>query len=90
MSPEQCQGHPADIRSDLYSAGVLLYEMLAGKKPYEAEALASLVYKHIYSDVPKLPPDLAKYQDIINMTMAKNPDKRYQTARELFDALSNN
>ena len=87
MSPEQCQGHFLDLRSDLYSIGVLIYEMLSGKKPYDTSTVASLIYQHVYSDIPKLPKHLNKYQTIIDNTMAKEPEGRYQDAMTLITAL---
>ena len=87
MSPEQGQGHPVDPRADLYSAGILFYELLTGEKAYYAETAAALIHQHIYADIPRLPDDLLQYQDIIHMTMAKNPDDRFQTAQELIQAL---
>lgn len=87
MSPEQGQGHPVDARSDIYSAGVLVYELLTGDKPYTADTAATLIYQHIYADIPRLPNNLIQYQDIINRTLAKSPDDRYQSAKELIHAL---
>jgi len=83
MSPEQGEGHPVDYRSDLYSAGILLYELLTGEKPYTAMTPAALIYQHVHADLPVLPDDLRRYQPIIERTMAKHPDDRYQTAGEL-------
>lgn len=83
MSPEQGEGKKLDFRSDLYSAGIMLYELLAGEKPYTGQTAAALIYQHVHADIPRLPAELDHYQDIIDRAMAKDPDKRYQTAKEL-------
>jgi len=83
MSPEQGEGHPVDHRSDIYSAGILLFELLAGKKPYTGMTPAALIYQHVHADLPSLPKHLQKYQPIIERTLAKDPVDRYQSAREL-------
>jgi serine/threonine protein kinase len=83
MSPEQGEGHPIDYRSDLYSAGILLYELLTGEKPYTAMTPAALIYQHVHADIPQLPDELRQYQGIIEKTLAKDPNHRYQTARDL-------
>jgi len=87
MSPEQGEGHAVDFRSDLYSAGVMLYELLAGSKPYTAMTPAGIIYQHVHADIPTLPRQLRRYQVIIDKTMAKRPGDRYQTARDLIEVL---
>ena len=87
MSPEQGQGFSLDARSDIYSVGVMFYELIAGQKPFIASTPAAAVYKHVYEDVPPLPKQLNKFQDIVDMTLAKNPDYRFQSAKELINAL---
>ena len=83
MSPEQGEGKPVDFRSDIYSAGVMLYELLTGQKPFTARTPAALIYQHVHGEIPELPPELSQYQSIIDKTLAKDPDDRIQTAREL-------
>jgi len=84
MSPEQCLGKPADHRSDLYSLGVIFYEMVTGRRLYEAEGPAGLVYQHVHGPMPRMPARLAGYQSTMDRLLAKNPDDRFQSARELF------
>ena len=84
MSPEQCLGKPADHRSDLYSLGVIFYEMLSGMKIYDHEGPAGLVYQHVHGPIPQLPGRLGGYQGIVDRLLAKAPEARFQSARELF------
>jgi serine/threonine protein kinase len=77
MSPEQCSAQKdVDGRSDIYSLGAVLYEMLTGKRPYEADNMVSVALKHVQEKVPKLPKDLKSYQPLIDKMMAKNREKR--------------
>lgn len=84
MSPEQCMGLPVDHRSDLYSLGVIFVEMLTGQRMFDAENAAGLIYQHVHGPTPRLPGRLAGYQPIIDRLLAKKPDDRFQSARELF------
>ena len=83
MSPEQCKGEKIDGRSDIYSLGVQLYELLTGKVPYEAENTAGIIIKQIQDPVPTLPPHLSQYQFLIDKMMAKNRELRIQSGAEL-------
>jgi len=83
MSPEQGHGSDVDSRSDIYSLGVIFFEMLTGDKPYKAGSAMGIIYKHAREPVPLLPPRLAKYQSLINMMLAKLPEDRLQNAAEL-------
>lgn len=87
MSPEQGQGIEVDVRADLYSAGIILYELLTGERPYRARTPTAIIYKHIHADLPKLPPSLHRFQPLINHLMAKEPVNRYGSARELAQKL---
>lgn len=85
MSPEQCMGRPHDARGDLYSVGVILYEMLTGKHLYSGRTATQLAYQHVHGAVPPLPGRLAGYQPLLERLLAKDPTQRFQSARELYN-----
>lgn len=83
MSPEQAQGKPVDRRSDLYSLGVMFFQLLTGYVPYDAESGVAIGIKHITEPVPMVPKHLRVFQPILEKIMAKDPEKRYQTGAEV-------
>jgi serine/threonine protein kinase len=83
MSPEQGHGNPVDERSDIYSLGVIFYEMLTGLKPYQADTAMGIIYKHARAPIPLLPARLAEYQALLNMMLAKDPEDRLQSVAEV-------
>lgn len=84
LSPEQAQGNRRlDGRSDLYSLGVVLFEMLAGRKPYTAESFAATLMAHIKKPIPRLPQELSRYQPLLDRLLAKKPEQRFQSGTEL-------
>jgi len=92
MSPEQAQGEKLDGRSDLFSAGILLYQMITGQRPFAGDSLVALALK-ITKDEPapieKLQPDIpSSLRRVVERCLAKSPDRRFQTGKELSDALS--
>src|SRR5689334_25249282 len=87
LSPEQAKGAPVDQRSDLYSVGIVLYEMLTGKVPFTGESPVEIAMKHL-SDTPRPPsllrPDIPPDLDMVVLrALAKNPEDRFQTAEEM-------
>lgn len=87
MSPEQGHGVEVDVRSDIYSLGVILFELLTGEKPYKGGTAMGIIYKHAQAPIPLLPPRLAKYQALMNMMLAKLPEDRLQSAAEIAEWL---
>lgn len=88
LSPEQALGKPVDARCDIYSLGVLAYELLTGRKPYHASSAQELLQMHINAPVPLLPPEHQHLQAVLEGLMAKDPEQRYPTAATLLDDLA--
>ena len=93
MSPEQVKGRPVDGRSDIFSIGVMLYEMLTGEKPFPGQSITTVIYKIVNEEPvpprqinPSIHPGL---NDIVLRALAKEPENRYQSCRELLEDLRN-
>ena len=83
MSPEQAQGHKVDHRSDLYSLGIVLYEMLTKKQPFVADDELSVALQQVTEPLPKLPKPLSVFEPVLSKLTAKKVEDRYQNGLDL-------
>ena len=83
MAPEQARGEVVDGRADLYALGVLMWEMLTGRLPFEAQDALSMAVMHAQDPVPKLPAHLAHWQHFMNRALAKQPAQRFEDAAQM-------
>jgi serine/threonine-protein kinase PpkA len=87
MSPEQAQGVPLDARSDLYSVGVMLFEMLTGTKPYVGNSAVEVMQQHVHGPRPRLPAELAALEPLLDQFMARERGRRFPDSVTAYTAL---
>ena len=87
VSPESIRPGEFDVRSDLYSAGVVLYHMLTGTTPFRSTAVCSMLDAHLSAPVPRLPAGSATFQPLVDGLLAKDPNERFQSADEVLDGI---
>jgi serine/threonine protein kinase len=86
MSPEQARGDRVDTRTDVYSLGITLYEMLAGRVPFEADTTLSVLHKHIHEPHPPIEGLSQGLQEVLDRALAKDPEERFRTPLEFAEA----
>src|SRR5207247_7228688 len=86
-SPEQARGRPIDGRADLYSLGIVLYELVLGRVPFHADDSLAVGIMHITQPVPILPESLVPLQPLLDRLLAKQPDDRFQNGEAVADAI---
>jgi class 3 adenylate cyclase/DNA-binding NarL/FixJ family response regulator len=85
LAPEQALGLPVDQRTDIYSLGILYFEMLTGRRPFQADNAQALMYQHVNAPVPRLPTSLSMYQPLVDKMMAKKKTERFENANALIE-----
>jgi serine/threonine protein kinase len=88
MSPEQSRGDKVDARTDVYSLGITIYEMLAGRVPFDADSAMSVLHQHIHDPHPPIDGISRGVQNVIDRALAKDPEKRFQTPLEFAEAFN--
>jgi serine/threonine-protein kinase PpkA len=88
MSPEQVQGRALDLRTDIYSAGVLLYQMMLGSHLFEGETAVEVALHHLNTPPPGLPEHLQRYQRLFDKLLEKDRDARFRNTDEVIGFLS--
>ncbi len=88
LSPEQAEGKDLDGRSDIYSLGIILFELLAQRKPYLGESQIEVIFGHLNQPIPSLPKQHLHYQSLVEKMMAKDATERFGSAREMLDYLN--
>ncbi len=87
MSPEQAMGRVTDARSDIYSLGTVLFYLLCGRAPYEADSAVAIGIKHATEPVPVLPVEFTLLQPLLNRSMAKTPEQRFENGHVFAQAI---
>lgn len=82
ISPERIIGEPASVQSDLYSLGILFYEILSGEKPVQGQSLGEILQGHMFGPLPQLPEKFANYQPLLSKLLLKSPESRLNSARD--------
>ena len=85
LAPEQALGMPVDQRTEIYSLGVVFFEMLTGRRPFQADNAQALMYQHVNAPIPRLPGELSIYQPVVDQMMAKKQADRFANANDLID-----
>jgi serine/threonine protein kinase len=88
ISPEQSEGATVDQRSDLYSLGVMFYEMLTGERPFRGNSIVAIIQAHRHDPLPLLPEELGRFQYLLDGLLAKNPQDRFPSATAALAALA--
>lgn len=88
MSPEQAEGQAVDERSDLYSLGVIFFELLTGERPFQGNTVFEILAQHERAPVPRLSGGAARFQPIVDRLLAKRPPDRFQSASDLLLAIT--
>src|SRR6185437_11041845 len=87
MSPEQIKGLELDGRSDLYSLGIVFYEMLTGSVPFKGDSTLSIAVKQVGEPLPPLPPEYEQYQEFLDCLTAKDREERFASGAEVVRAV---
>ena len=88
LAPEQARLEPVDGRTDIYGLGIIFYEMLTGKKPFDGETAVHIVFKHLNEPIPELPGALVMYQPLLEKMTAKEPADRFANATQMLSAVT--